>query len=36
MALTEITGLGHCGYHELPFEIHHSRESDESQRLKHR
>lgn len=28
--------LGRCRYNELPFEINHSREADESQRLKYR
>ena len=32
----EITVLGRCRYNELPFEINHSREADESQRLKYR
>ena len=36
IAPTEITVLGRCRYNELPFEINHSREADESQRLKYR
>ena len=32
----EIKVLGRCRYNELPFEINHSREADESQRLKYR
>lgn len=32
----EIRVLGRCRYNELPFEINHSREADESQRLKYR
>ena len=31
IAPTEITVLGRCRYNELPFEINHSREADESQ-----
>ena len=31
-----VTGLGRCRYNELPFEINHSREADESVRLKYR
>ena len=31
-----ITVLGRCRYNELPFEINHSREADESARLKYR
>ncbi|MBQ4000120.1 MAG: hypothetical protein II643_03885 [Oscillospiraceae bacterium] len=31
-----ITVLGKCIYNSLPFEINHSREADESQRLKYR
>ena len=30
---TKIEVLGRCRYNELPFEINHSREADESQRL---
>ena len=36
IAPTEIIVLGRCRYNELPFEINHSREADESQRLKYR
>ena len=32
----EIKVLGRCRYNELPFEINHSREADESARLKYR
>ncbi len=31
-----VTVLGRCRYNELPFEINHSREADESARLKYR
>ena len=31
-----VTVLGRCRYNELPFEINHSREADESVRLKYR
>ena len=33
---TNIKVLGLCKYNELPFEINHSREADEGQRLKYR
>lgn len=33
---TSIKVLGVCRYNELPFEINHSRDADESQRLKYR
>ena len=36
IAPTEIQVLGRCRYNELPFEINHSREADEAQRLKYR
>ena len=32
----KVTVLGRCRYNELPFEINHSREADESARLKYR
>ena len=32
----KITVLGRCRYNELPFEINHSREADETARLKYR
>ena len=32
----KVTVLGRCRYNELPFEINHSREADESTRLKYR
>lgn len=32
----KIEVLGRCRYNELPFEINHSREADEAQRLKYR
>ena len=32
----KVTVLGRCSYNELPFEINHSREADESARLKYR
>ena len=33
---TEVKVLGRCRHNELPFQINHSREADESQRLKYR
>ncbi|MGI6028620.1 MAG: aspartate--tRNA ligase [Candidatus Heteroscillospira sp.] len=33
---TAIEVLGRCRYNELPFEINHSRQADETQRLKYR
>ena len=33
---TSIKVLGVCRYNELPFEINHSRDADEAQRLKYR
>ena len=33
---TEIKVLGRCRHNELPFEINHSLEADETQRLRHR
>ena len=32
----KVTILGRCRYNELPFEVNHSREADESARLKYR
>ena len=32
----KVTVLGRCRYNELPFEVNHSREADESARLKYR
>ena len=36
MVPESITVLGRCRYNELPFEINHSREADETARLKYR
>ncbi len=36
VALERIEVLGRCRYNELPFQINHSREADESLRLKYR
>ena len=36
IAPSEITVLGKCYHHALPFEIHKSREADENARLKYR
>ena len=33
---SKVTVLGRCRYNELPFEINHSREADETARLKYR
>ena len=33
---TQVKVLGRCRHNELPFQINHSREADESQRLKYR